>query len=117
MEILRNNNQIGIEIYDFDSQGAEVDSGVASFTIKDLDAPPNSRNQYCIGFKFLGGDPSNPRSWEYGHTDYWDFDSGLSDDELEPVSKTREQIEEVLTRHSTTLGDLLAQYCQKFERE
>lgn len=116
MEREGNVHQTGVKIEDFDSWGVELGSGIASFAIKDPDLPPGSRNQYCIGFRFLGGDLSNPENWEYDHTNYWDFDSGLSDDKLEPVPKTRKQIEEMLTRHSTSLSDLLTQYCQKLKQ-
>ena len=113
METVRKNPDERIEINSFDSRGPEIDSKVASFTIKDPDLPPTSKNWYCIGFKFLGGNFSYPKSWKYDHTNYWDSDSGLNDDELEPTLISKRQIEKVLDRHSITLRDLLAQYCQK----
>ena len=46
------------------------ESDIASFEILDPDYP-ETRSTYCVGFKYQGGDLTQPENWTYDHTNFW----------------------------------------------
>ena len=106
-----------IELFNWDSNGPELEDNVASFTIKDPTRPRTTRNEYCIGYKFLGGDLKNPSNWSYDHTNYWKYDDTdpNEDGEIDPTLVSREKLDEVLAEHSSGASELLAQYCERLK--
>ena len=105
----------GIRIWEYDLRGPETKDEVASFEIKDPRLPATTRNSFCIGFKLIRprNEITEPGSWQYDHTNYYDCGLGaFGDGESEPISVSREQIEEILERFSSTLEGLLVQYCE-----
>lgn len=96
----------------WDAEGPTTEDNVASFQIKD----PNkleTKNQYCIGYKFLGGEMTDPSSWRYDHTAYWDFDAHPEIDYMDSVHVSRESLDALLEQHHTSVEELLNQYCEK----
>lgn len=57
-----------LEILSYDLRGPEISENVASIEIKD---PQHPQNSFCVGFKLVGSDPRDPKSWRYDHTNYY----------------------------------------------
>ena len=82
---------------------------VCSFMFRDPDSSGETENRYCVGLKFLGGEESDPRNWEFDHCNYWD----VVDDpkhEKDPRTVIREKLESVLAKHGTSIEGLREQY-------
>jgi len=95
-----------IKLVNYDTEGPETDN-IASFTIPDPDRQNPTKNTYCIGFQYLGGNPLNPKNWKYDHTNYWDDDTNQNG---KPVPVTRKTLDKILSRHSISAESLLLIY-------
>lgn len=103
-----------IRIVQWDATGPTTDDNIASFTIIDPDIN-GTRNMYCIGYEFLGGDMTNTENWTYDHTAYWDNDNYPEDEVMAQFLIPRVMLDNVLAYHHITVEELLIQYCKKLE--
>ena len=93
----------------YDVGGPEESGQVVSFVLADPEKP-GSENTYCIGYKFLGASPVNPRNYRYDHANYWNHD----DRQEEPIPVTKRRAVGVLRGVNTCLPELLRQYLATF---
>lgn len=98
----------------FDLLPDQKDIGsIVSYEILDPEKQyPNEKRfaySYCIGFKYNGGDPTNPKSYTYYHTNYWEPDErDLATERCRKISKKK--IVAVLNKHSLEINDVLLMY-------
>lgn len=98
-----------LEILAFNpAEELEEFGNVGNITIRDPNKRPTTSSRYCIGFKFVGTDLTNPEHWIYDHTNYWvNCKQSLLTTNPKPVS--RSELDAALRRH-TSVEQLLRQY-------
>lgn len=86
------------------------DGQVRSVQIKDPDKPDTISN-YCIGYKFIGGDPTDLSNWNYDHANYHEDDGKGSEIPMRDMS--RRELDEKLEAMGVKLEEILKIYIEK----
>ncbi len=102
---------MALEIDDYDANGPEFKSNVASISFAD---PKNPRNSYCVGFRFKGGKLRDPKNWAYDHSHYWTPET-LADDSVLAAPVPRREVKLALKGKRENLNTLLQNYLKKLQ--
>lgn len=82
-----------------------------NFEFLDPDLEGSHGSSYCVGLKYRGGNVRDPKNWVYDHTNYWGTPHGPGMEE-EPEVVSFGKLENLLSRHGTTLERLISEYIQ-----
>ncbi len=95
-----------MEIVRYDKGGPHTglfrDIGVVNFEVRE----EGSGMEFCLGFRFKGGNSRDPSNYEYDHAN--DFSNGDARIVL------GEELDKVMKRNKTSLGELLKSYLTIF---